>query len=298
VLGTGTSKNVLKWEPKEVAEAKRLLSGFGLSVAEFGSPIGKVKLRDKDDGTKNRFVPFTEYLVEVEQALNLAQEFGAKRFRCFSFYPPADEPPENHLSQAAEQLAAIVERCPQRGLVGGNEVEANLVGRNGALCAELAKRVNSPYFRNVFDAGNLTVQNMPAEVVLGHFQTMVQTLGWMHVKDYRIDPALTWKGVVDEERLANFVPCTRGDSGHPAILMRLGAHLDALSASLHPLGVTDGFLLTLEPHLKKGGQFGGFSGADGMGVALRELLRLLTYLGLETDLRGFEDVLASRDQRP
>ena len=35
-------------------------------------------------------------------------------------------------------------------------------------------------------------------------------LGWMHIKDYRIDPSLTWTGAVDEERLKNFVPSNVG----------------------------------------------------------------------------------------
>ena len=36
-----------------------------------------------------------------------------------------------------------------------------------------------------------------------------------------------------------------------------------------------GVFLDLEPHVKGGGQFGGFSGPDGMGVALRGLCRVL-----------------------
>ncbi len=43
---------------------------YGLNVASIGSPIGKVKLVDKEDGTHNRFVPFKKYLsTEVNRSL-------------------------------------------------------------------------------------------------------------------------------------------------------------------------------------------------------------------------------------
>jgi hypothetical protein len=46
--------------------------------------------------------------------------------------------------------------------------------------------------------------------------------------------------------------------------------------------------------LKGGGQFGGFSGPDGMGVALRSLCRVLDYVGLDYHLRDFADIQAAR----
>ena len=55
-----------------------------------------------------------------------------------------------------------------------------------------------------------------------------------------------------------------------------------------------GVFLDLEPHLKGGGQFGGFSGPDGMCVALRGLCRVLDYVGIDYHLRDFEDVCADR----
>ena len=55
-----------------------------------------------------------------------------------------------------------------------------------------------------------------------------------------------------------------------------------------------GVFLDLEPHVKGGGQFGGFSGPDGMGVALRGLCRLLDYLSIGYHLRDFEDIQAAR----
>ena len=55
-----------------------------------------------------------------------------------------------------------------------------------------------------------------------------------------------------------------------------------------------GVFLDLEPHVKGGGQFGGFSGPDGMGVALRGLCRVLDYVGIDYHLRDFDDIRAAR----
>jgi hypothetical protein len=46
--------------------------------------------------------------------------------------------------------------------------------------------------------------------------------------------------------------------------------------------------------LKGGGQFGGFSGPDGVGVAVRALCSLLDYVGIAYQLRDFEDIRALR----
>ena len=46
--------------------------------------------------------------------------------------------------------------------------------------------------------------------------------------------------------------------------------------------------------MKGGGQFGGFSGPDGMGVALRSLCRVLDYVRIDYHLRDFDDIRAVR----
>ena len=116
----------------------------------------------------------------------------------------------------------------------------------------------------------------------------------MHIKDYKIDPALQWEGVVDEERLKNFVPADRGDSAHEAILRDFRTRIPTLEKELKQKGVP-GVFLDLEPHLKGGGQFGGFSGVDGFGVALRALLNLLDYVGINYALTDYEAIARQGD---
>ena len=55
-----------------------------------------------------------------------------------------------------------------------------------------------------------------------------------------------------------------------------------------------GVFLDLEPHVRGGGQFGGTSGPDGMGIALRSLCGLLDKTSVKYHLRDFDDLLAAR----
>ena len=66
--------------------------------------------------------------------------------------------------------------------------------------------------------------------------------------------------------LKKFVPADVGDSGHVQILQDFATEIPKLERRLKKRGIP-GVILDLEPHLKGGGQFGGFSGPDGMAVA-------------------------------
>lgn len=285
-VGNGL-KNVMQLAEDEISELKRLHDQYAIRVSSIGSPIGKVKLRDVDDGSSNRYVPFDEYLEkDVMKAISLARAFETPLIRGFSFYPPRGDDPDKYIDEAAEKLRAIVERCAAHGCVYGLEVEANLVGHDGASMAALYEKVNHPNMVLIFDGGNLSTQNRPPEVVYRDYAAMKPGLGWMHIKDYRIDPSLKWEGYVDEERLKNFVPVDEGDSGHERILRDFRDSFSEVEERMKRLGAP-GVFLELEPHLRAGGQFGGFSGPDGMGIALRALCRLLDYVGIGYELRDF-----------
>jgi sugar phosphate isomerase/epimerase len=291
---SGDVKNIMLLGKEELKTVRRLQGEYGLRVASIGSPIGKVKLRDVDDGSHNRYVPFATYLKnDVAAAIERAHLLEARMIRGFSFYHPRGTDPRPHLDQAAEQIGAIVDKCAAAELVFALEVEANLVGQNGVLMAELARRIGRRNLVCIFDGGNISSQNLDCVRCFAEYTAMRPHLGYLHIKDYRIDPALAWTGVVDEERLKNFVPADRGDSGHEAILRDLRDHLPALERKMLKLGLP-GVFFELEPHLKGGGQFGGFSGPDGMGVACRALCRLLDYVGIQYCLRTFDHIRAAR----
>jgi hypothetical protein len=80
----------------------------------------------------------------------------------------------------------------------------------------------------------------------------------MHIKDYKHPRPAAKTGHVDEEALKNFVPADRGDSAHEWVLRDLKGHLPELEHRLEKRGIP-GVFLDLEPHVKGGGQFGGFN---------------------------------------
>jgi sugar phosphate isomerase/epimerase len=292
-VGKGV-KNVMKLSMPEIQKIRHLEDEYGLNVASIASPIGKVKLVDKPDGTKNTYVPFKQYLAkDVAKACELAHAFETKLIRGFSFYPPKTAKPEDFLDEAVDRIAAIAEACHRSDLTFGLEVEANLVGRTGHLLAEIHRRVNHPGLVLVFDAANLIVQGFSTAEVYAQWEAMKPGLGWVHIKDYR--PVK--KGVrgrhVEEDALANFVPADIGAGGHEKILADLRGMLPALARKLERRGIP-GVFLDLEPHVRGGGQFGGTSGPDGMGIAVRSLCRVLDKANVAYHLRDFDDLLAAR----
>jgi sugar phosphate isomerase/epimerase len=291
--GSGV-KNVMQLTKSEIARLRHLEDEYEISVSSIGSPIGKVKLLDVNDRTKNAYIPFRKYLGrEVRRACELAHAFETKLIRGFSFYHPAGSDPREHLPRAIDQLGKIAETCHRSDLTFGLEVEANLVGCTGPLLAEIHRQVNHPALVLVFDGANIATQGCTADEVFAHYQAMKPGLGWMHIKDYRHPDAIRPTQRVDEEALKHFVPADVGDSGHETILRDFKELIPRLERKLKRRGIP-GVFLDLEPHLKGGGQFGGFSGPDGMAVALRGLLRVLDYVGIGYHLRDFDDVRAAR----
>ncbi|MEM6330362.1 MAG: TIM barrel protein [Planctomycetota bacterium] len=293
VTGDGVVKNVMELTRGEITKLRHLEGEFGMNVASIGSPIGKVKLVDQEDGSANRYVPFKKYLKQdVAKACDRAHAFGTKLVRGFSFYPPRGDDPRDHLAQAADQLGQIAEACHHNDLTFGLEVEANLVGCTGVLAAELHRQVNHPAMVTVFDGGNLVSQGFGTLETYEQYLAMKPSLGWLHVKDYS-DPGLRRARNVDEEQLKHFVPVDRGDSGYDLVFRDLRKMLPKLDRKLRKRGIP-GVVVDLEPHVRGGGQYGGFSGPDGFGVALRSLCRLLDAVGVGYHLRDFDDVRAAR----
>jgi sugar phosphate isomerase/epimerase len=292
-VGKGV-KNVMKLTLGEIQKIRHLEDEYGLNVASIASPIGKVKLTDEPDGTKNAYVPFKQYLAkDVAKACELAHAFETKLIRGFSFYPPKSGRPEDYLEEAVDRIGRIAEACHRSDLTFGLEVEANLVGRTGQLLAEIHRRVNHPGLVLVFDAANLIVQGFSTAEVWKQWEAMKPGLGWVHVKDYKKVSGKARGRHVEEDHLANFVPADVGAGGHQRILSDLRGMLPALSKKLERRGIP-GVFVDLEPHVRGGGQFGGTSGPDGMGVALRALCRVLDASKVAYHLRDFDDLLAAR----
>ena len=292
-LGDGV-KNVMKLSTEEIRSVIELQNDYGLNVSSIGSPIGKIKLLDVDDGSNDVYIPFEKYLEQdVKRVCDVAHLFETKLIRGFSFYQPKNDDPQKYISQVVDRLGKIAETCHRSDLTFGLEVEANLVGCNGWILAEIYRQVNHPAMKLIFDAANLVVQGYTTAEIYDQYEAMKPGIGWMHIKDYAKTQVENKGGRQDEDKMKGFVPCDMGYSGHEAILRDFSKMLPALTEYNQNRGIP-GVFLDLEPHVKGGGQFGGYSGSDGLGVALRALCRTLDYTGIDYQLRDFDDLKAAR----
>lgn len=287
-------KNVMTLDDAEIATVKTKLHEYGLRIATLGSPIGKTKLCDVDDGTKTPYKPFEKYIAEdVVRACDLAEAFETKLLRGFSFYHPKGSNLEDHFAQAVDQVGRIADVCKSRGLVFGLEVEANLVGQTGPLLARMHEEINNDSLVTIFDGGNLVMQGYTADQVFDQYVAMKPGLGWIHIKDFANPNPGELIEHVDEDALKQFVPADVGDSGHLRIMQDLADFLPTVQQRMESLGIP-GVFADMEPHVRGGGQFGGFSGPDGMGVALRAFCKVCDQAGVGYHLRDFDDLKTDR----
>ncbi len=182
-LGEGI-KNVMKLTKSDIQRVRQFQDEYGLNVSSLGSPIGKVKLEDIEDGTANRYVPFEKYLDEVRQACDLAHALETKLIRGFSFYPPKGANPREFLPKAVDWLGQIAEMCHRSDLTFGLEVETNLVGHEGNILAEIYRQVNHPAMMLIFDGANIVMQGYSTQDVFEQYEAMKPGLGWVHIKDF------------------------------------------------------------------------------------------------------------------
>lgn len=288
-VGEGV-KNVMLLSDAEVGKLQALHKAYGISVATLGSPLGKVKLLDREDGSKDRYVPFKKYLKEdVARAIDLAKAFDTKLIRGFTYYHPRGEDPWKYLDQAAEQLKAIVETCASAGLVYGLEVESHLVGGDGDTLIALYEKIDNPHTCIIMDIGNMESMGHSPDSAYAQYLKTKPGLGWIHIKGYNTTQNVAMKQSAEARGLTPFIPVDQGDAGHEQVLRDFKTLVPDIQKRLGPLGVP-GVFVELEPHVKGGGQFGGVSGVDGFGVACRSLCRVLDYLGYSYHLTGYGDL--------
>lgn len=226
-------KNVLEFDPSLRNEIKTKLQANGMGVACIGSPIGKIKITD----------PFEPHFDQFKTAVELAAFFGAPLVRIFSYYAPekfGDMRP--YRDEVLKRTQAKVNYVNGMNVTLVHENEKAIYGEKGIECLDLMKSINSPKLRSAFDFSNFV---QAKEHPLDNWAFLKPYVTHIHIKD-----ALMADGQV--------VPAGQGDGQMGEILA------DAYKSGYR------GFL-SLEPHLKKVGQFSGFSGPKLFGVAVTAL---------------------------
>jgi 3-dehydroshikimate dehydratase len=229
--------NILDLSDEQVRQAKGLLDERGMQVSAIGSPIGKVKITDD----------FGAHLQRFRRALAVAAMLDAPRIRIFSFFIPPGEDAARYRTAVMDRLLMLTQLAEEAGVTLWHENEKEIYGDIATRCADIYTTIRSPHLRAAFDPANFIqcgVRPMDeAWPLLADVSTHI------HIKD-----AVLADGHV--------VPAGDGD-GQVKELLR------ALVARNYR-----GYL-TLEPHLKAAGPFGGYSGPDLFHTAVEALRGLL-----------------------
>jgi len=282
----GKNANIVTLTNDQVQRVRRASDEAGFRIGCIGTAVGKVKLENVDDGNRAPWKTHAQHLEDLKRAIEVAHLTGARFLRAFSFYPPRGADPERYYSQALERLGDMVRLCAAAGVVYLMEPEPNLVGYNSAMMLRLCRDIADDHLLINTDAANMHVQGYDA---FAEYRVVAEAgkLGFMHIKDYTVPCP---KAIaVDEEALRHFGSVDVGIAGHDRIFRDLAGRLPEIDRKLKTLGA-DGLILDVEGHMKGGGQFGGWSGPDGLGVAVRALARRLEEAGVGYLIRQYPDI--------
>ncbi len=241
-------KNIMDLNRSELDEARKLIRDHGLKVSAIGSPIGKVKLDE----------PFGPHLDKFKHAVDLALFFETPFIRMFSYYAPEGKDIDDYRDQVLERMAAKVEVAQDAGVTMVHENEAHIYGHTAQNCVDLVETVGSDKLRLAYDPANFVWGEKIVNSVEVCWPVMKPYVVHVHIKDWKL-------GSKDIGSIPG-----EGDGQIRELLAELAA-------------VNYDGCLTMEPHLKVGGQFGGSTGPELFSQAIAAVRTLADEVGLPCD---------------
>jgi sugar phosphate isomerase/epimerase len=240
-------KNMMDLSKGELAEARKMISDFGLSVSAIGSPIGKVRLDES----------FGKHLDKFKHAVDLAHYFETRFIRIFSYYAPEGEAIDDYRDKVLGRLERQIQVIKDVDVVMVHENEARIYGHSAANCADLAKALDSEKFKLAYDPANFVWGEKIKGPIESCWPMMKPYVVHIHIKD--------WKLGADTGSIPG-----EGDGQIEELVGELAA-MDYKGC------------LTLEPHLQAGGQFGGKTGPELFSKAIKAVREIAEEVGLELE---------------
>ncbi|MEM7127925.1 MAG: sugar phosphate isomerase/epimerase family protein [Chloroflexota bacterium] len=242
-------KNVLKFSDEDANQVRQICDDHAISIPCLGSPVGKSPLTD----------PIQNELNNLARLYQLADILGTRNIRIFSFYPDdtsTNSHYDQHLDETVERLSQMAESAQKHGFVLLLENEKGIVGDTVSRCRALMADVQNDYLRFLWDPANF-VQVGEDQVTVDGWPLLSEYIGYIHIKD----------ATLADKRVC---PAGEGDGQ----IAQLLTHLKA-----------SGYegTLSLEPHLASAGHSGGYSGPDGIKVAVGALRKVMAETGCEED---------------
>ena len=243
--------NVLKLSDAQVSDARKLCDEYGIKISCLGSPVGKSPILD----------PIEKEAANLKRLFEIGRALDTRRIRIFSFYPPdtgaqrgANAGYDAYVEQAAERLDRLTELAAQADFVLLLENEKDIVTDIPERCHAVLRAINSPNLRFAWDPANFVQVGVDGPMTRG-WELLKPYIGYIHIKD-----AMLADGRVR--------PAGEGDGQVKELLIAL--------KDMSYRGV-----LALEPHLKIAGHSSGFSGVEGMTIAVNALRKLMADTGCQ-----------------
>lgn len=231
--------NVMDLSPEALSTVRRTCDKNGLVITCVSSPIGKERVD----------IPVDKAVADVEHAADIADVFGCRLIRVFSFFR-RELPQTEAYGMSLERLRAMAAVAEARGKVLVMESGADTVGARSADMLRLLQETGSPALACAFDpAAFFAAGDDPFGESL---PTLEKYIRYVHVKDVR-------RG---ETRR---VPAGEGD-----------ARIREIVSALRDRDLT----FSLEPHLCYAGARRGYSGEDGFTRAHGAFVKILTELNV------------------
>lgn len=161
-------KNVAQLDMQEAKEIKAILEKNGLGIDSIGSPIGKICVED----------PFEAHLELFRHVLALANVFGARHVRLFSFFIPQNQKYEQYRGMVIERMGIMAEMAKTFGVVACHENEKGIYGDIAERCLELHKAI--PELKAVFDPANFV---QCGQDTLQAWEMLSPYVEYLHIKD-------------------------------------------------------------------------------------------------------------------
>lgn len=220
-------KNVLDLTDDECKKIKERIDREGIKIAAIGSPIGKSTI-DKPEEFE---------LERLKRAVELAEFFGCKYIRVFSFYPPEGEDIATYRDEVIRRMKGWIDYLvrERKDIILTHENEARIYGSIPERCVDLMENLYCEKMVQCFDPANFVVEG-ETDIFNTCWLPLKKYVGYMHLKDCMADRK-------------TMVPCGEG-----------AGDVDKILPDAYKNGY-DGFF-TLEPHLRLAETSFGFTGAD------------------------------------
>ena len=164
------NKSAYDYTLDESREFAKIYRENGITVSSLGSPLGKIKITDD-------FAPHFEFTKKITEMANI---YGAKFIRLFSFYIPQGEDASSYRNEVMDRVGKMAEYITANGIRPAHENEAGIYGESAENCVDILNTLGEDKIGGIFDPANF--------IITGHkipeaYKLLRGKFDYMHIKD-------------------------------------------------------------------------------------------------------------------